>query len=196
MSSRISGSLESAFTADTVLPVFLVRVVFNDAVGSENILYLSTWYHDISYDAGDGNGSQTYLPAGSLLTVASVDENSDLGASGLRLTLSGCDPQIVQNARDEDYQGHDCDVYLGAMDSDGSLIGATTYFSGINDNITYTAKQDSIDISLTVENKLIRFGKSKTKRYTDAEQKAEFSTDKGFEFVNSIAEREIKWGQA
>ena len=170
MSSRISGDLNTALTADVVRPVFLVKIVFNPS--TNNILRLSTWNHNISYDAGDGNGSQTYLPAGSLLSVASVDENSDLGASGLRLTLSGCDPQIVQNARDEDYQGHDCDVYLGAMNEDGTLVGATVYFSGTNDHIIYSAKESSIDATLTAENKLIRFSKSRIKRYTDAEQKA------------------------
>jgi hypothetical protein len=191
MSSRVSGSLSLAITANTVRPVFLVRIVF----ASDNIVRMATTNHSIDYDAGDGNGSQTYQPAGSLLTVSAVDENSDLGASGLQITLSGCDPLLVQNARDVEYQGGDCDIYLGALNSDGTLIGATPYFSGVNDHMVYSAREGAIDVTLTAENKMIRLSKSRLKRNTDAEQKFEFPTDKGFEFVNYISERDVEWGK-
>ena len=50
-------------------------------------------------------------------------------------------------------------------------------------------------ISISVENKLIAFEKSKIRRYTAEDQKIDHPTDKGFEFVTAIVEKEIIWGR-
>jgi len=51
-------------------------------------------------------------------------------------------------------------------------------------------------ITVSVENKLIAFERSKIRRYTAEDQKIEHPTDKGFEFVAKIQEKEIIWGRA
>lgn len=183
--ARLSGNLLTEFTSDTVRPVFFVRITFSNSA----TLKLWTGNGNITYDSHD------YVGTGSLMSIESVDENSDLGASGLRINLSGCDSQIVQYARDEDYQGEECVVLLGAIDENNAVQGSTVYFQGYNDHITYTQTGDKITASLTAENKLIRFGKSNIARYTNEDQKQRFSGDKGLEFVNAIAEAEVKWGQ-
>jgi len=51
-------------------------------------------------------------------------------------------------------------------------------------------------IGMTAENKLVDFRRPREVRYTDEEQKNLYSGDKGLEFVNSIQEKEIYWGNA
>lgn len=182
--ARLSGNLLTEVTSDVVRPVFFVRITFSN---SET---LKLW-------TGNGSktyGGHTYVGTGSLMSIESVDENSDLGASGIRINLSGCDSQIVQYARDEEYQGEECVVLLGAVDEDDVVQGSTVYFQGYNDHIIYTQTGEQITASLTAENKLIRFGKSNIARYTNEDQKERFAGDKGLEFVNVIAEKEVKWG--
>lgn len=185
MARDLSANLLTEFTSDSLKPVFFVRINFAD----NNILKLSTLGSDITYDG------HTYVGAGALLGIESVDENSDLGVSGLRLSLNGIDPQVVQSARDEDYQGRECVVLLGAMDENGAVVGSTTYFQGYNDYIVYTQSGDTAVATLTAENSLVRFSKSKVSRYTWAEQIKKHNFDEGLQFVNTIAEAEVKWGE-
>ena len=85
---------------------------------------------------------------------------------------------------------------LGAFDSSGSLIAdPTVMFSGFMDIMTITEGGDSSTISVSVENKLIAFERSKIRRYTAEDQKIDHPTDKGFEFVTAIVEKEIIWGR-
>lgn len=184
--SRLSTALSTAVSSELVRPFFLCEIHFGTL--ASDILRLSTLNYQVTYD------SEVYEPAASLLTISAVDENTDLGASGIRISLSGADANIVQKTRDKDYQGLDCNVYLGAVTANQQIIDVVPYFFGLNDHITFTQKERSVDISLTAENMLIRFGKSNIKRYTDADQKALHSTDLGFSLVNSIQEKEIKWG--
>jgi hypothetical protein len=51
-------------------------------------------------------------------------------------------------------------------------------------------------IGMTAENKLVDFRRPREVRYTDEEQKNLYPLDKGLEFVNSIQEKEIYWGNA
>lgn len=184
MARNLSANLLTEFTSDVLRPVFFVRIKFAD----NNILKLSTLGASITYDG------HTYVGTGNLLGVESVDENSDLGVSGIRISLSGLDAQIVQNARNENYQGKECVVLLGAMDESGAVVGTTDYFQGYNDHIVYTQSANKITALLTAENRLVRFSKSKISRYTWAEQIKNYNTDLGLQFVNTIAEAEIKWG--
>lgn len=185
MARNLSANLLAEFTSESLRPVFFVRIQF----ANNNFLKISTLNSPITYDG------HTYVGAGNLLGIASVDENSDLGVSGINISLSGIDSQVVQNTRDEDYQGKECVVMLGAMDENNSVVGSTVYFQGYNDYIVYTQSAGTIIATLTAENKLVRFSKSKVSRYTWADQTKNYSTDQGLQFVNTIAEAEIKWGQ-
>ena len=56
-------------------------------------------------------------------------------------------------------------------------------------------RQQYSTITIAVENKLIAFERSKVRRYTAEDQKIDHPTDKGFEFVTAIVEKEIIWGR-
>jgi len=63
------------------------------------------------------------------------------------------------------------------------------------DTMTIAEAGEYSTISIAVENKLIAFEKTKIRRYTAEDQKIDHPTDKGFEFVTAIVEKEIIWGR-
>mgnify|MGYP003628492015 FL=1 len=85
---------------------------------------------------------------------------------------------------------------LGAFDNSGALIAdPVIVFSGFMDVMTITESGKHSQITVAVENKLVAFDRSKVRRYTAVDQKIDHPTDKGFEFVTAIVEKEIIWGR-
>ena len=62
------------------------------------------------------------------------------------------------------------------------------------DVLTIDEGGETSTINLSVENKLIQLGRSKTRRYNSADQRADHPADEGFDYVASIAEKDITWG--
>jgi hypothetical protein len=142
-------------------------------------------------------GGNTYTGVGDLLSIGEIAESSDLSAAGISVSITGLKSEFLVIAKDHQYQGRPLTVALGAFDSSGSLIAdPTVMFSGFMDIMTITEGGDSSTISVSVENKLIAFERSKVRRYTAEDQKIDHPTDKGFEFVTAIVEKEIIWGRA
>ena len=49
-------------------------------------------------------------------------------------------------------------------------------------------------LKLDIENRLIDWERPRISRFTNEEQQNLFSGDKGLEFVDSVAEKELFWG--
>ena len=49
-------------------------------------------------------------------------------------------------------------------------------------------------IELDIENRLVDWERPKISRFTNEEQQNLYSGDKGLEFVDSVAEKELFWG--
>ena len=130
------------------------------------------------------------------MEIGIVSESADLSANGMSIRLSGVTEPLVSKARDEDYQGRELKVLLGAMDSTNSVISSPVIiFSGFMDTMTIQDTADTATITVTVENRLIEFQRNRIRRYTAEDQKIDYPTDKGLEFVAEIAEKEIVWGR-
>ena len=104
---------------------------------------------------------------------------------------------MIAVALSENYQGRECSVMFGALDSSASLVSSPiTIFSGRMDVMSINDDGQNATIGMTAENKLVDFRRPREVRYTDEEQKTLYPTDKGLEFVNAIQEKEIYWGNA
>jgi hypothetical protein len=140
-------------------------------------------------------GGVDYIGAGNLLSVGDISESTELQANGIRLMLSGVSGALITKARDEDYQGRELKVLLGAMDAGNSLIAdPVVMFSGFMDTMSINDAGETAIISVTAENRLIEFEKTRVRRYTAEDQKIDFPNDKGLEYVAEMAEKEIVWG--
>lgn len=178
--------MESAVTADLVRPITLVQCAFD--TGNLN---LWSGIGDLTVSGVD------YVGAGSLLSIGEIAETSELSANGITVTLSGVTSPLLSKARDEDYQGRELKVLLGAMDAvNGVISNPVVVFSGFMDTMVINDGGETSTIQVTVENRLIEFERTRVRRYTAEDQKIDFPTDKGLEFVAEMEEKEIVWGRA
>lgn len=185
MSRTLTTAMSNALVADVVRPIYLVRMVFDSSD-------LNVWsgMGDLSY------GGETYTGLGDLLSISEIKETADVQATGMNVSLAGVKSSLVTIAKDQDYQGRELTVSLGAFDSSGDLIAdPVIIFSGFMDTMTINEAGEYSSITIAVENKLIAFERSKVRRYTAEDQKINHPTDKGFEFVTAIVEKEIFWGR-
>ena len=185
MTRDLTSGMQTAVTADLVRPITLVQCAFDS--GNLN---LWSGIGDLTVDSVD------YVGAGSLLGIGEITETSELSANGVTVTLSGVTSPLIEKARDEDYQGRELKVLLGAMDaSNGVISDPIVVFSGFMDTMTINEGGETATIQVTVENRLIEFEKTRVRRYTAEDQKIDYPNDKGLEFVAEMAEKEIVWGR-
>jgi|TARA_R110000744_G_scaffold152542_1_gene266660 hypothetical protein len=185
MSRTLSTEMQAVATAEVVRPIYLLDLEF-----SSGSVYFWSGYGDLNYN------SNSYLGAGDLLNIAPVKETADLTANGMIITLAGIKQSLLLLARDEPYQGRPLTIRLGAFDESGDLIASPVIlFSGFMDVMTIEDNGETSTIQVSAENKLIAFQRTAVRRYTAEDQKIEHPTDKGFEFVAKIQEKEIIWGR-
>ena len=185
MSRVLSNAMKEMAVAKVVRPIFLVHMVFDSSE-------LNIWsgVGNLSFD------SVTYTGLGDLLSISEIKETSDISATGISVSLSGVKTSFIAMAKDQDYQGRELTVRLGAFNESGSLIAdPVIIFSGFMDTMTIAEAGAYSSITIAVENKLVAFERAKVRRYTAEDQKIEYPADKGFEFVTSIVQKEIFWGR-
>lgn len=186
MSRSLTSSMQTAVTADLVRPIILVECAFDSG--------------DLNLWNGIGTltvSSTDYVGAGTLLAIGEIAESSELQANGITVTLSGITDPLLSKARDEDYQGRELAVKLGAMDSSNGVISnPVTVFSGFMDTMVINDSSETAQIQIAVENRLIEFERTRIRRYTAEDQKIDYPNDKGLEFVAEMAEKEIVWGRS
>lgn len=181
----LSANMVTEVSASQLSPIILASLSFTTPVN------LWSGYGTITY------GGTGYLGIGTLGTISPVEETTDLAARGITMQLSGVPTAMIAVALSENYQGKACSVMFGALDASGSLVSSPiTVFSGRMDVMSINDDGQNATIGMTAENKLVDFRRPREVRYTDEEQKNLYSGDKGLEFVNSIQEKEIYWGNA
>ncbi len=88
-SGTLQQNLLTAFTSTSVKPVFLIEIHW----GGTSYDRLTTAGSTLTYD-GD-----SYIDAGDMLSLSSVSENSDLGASGITIQLTASNATTLGYAR-------------------------------------------------------------------------------------------------
>lgn len=184
MPRSLSASMRAVANADVVKPVVFVDMDFD--AGELN---LWSGFGELNHF------SKTYVGAGNLLNISAVQENVELRATGLSITLSGILQPLLNKALNDEYQGREVTVWLGGMDGNNDVIGdPVIIFSGFMDTMSIADGGDTSTIQLSVENRLIEFERTRVRRYTNNDQKIEHPTDKGLEYVAEIQEKSIVWG--
>jgi hypothetical protein len=181
-------------------------------VGTYTVSVSQTVTSRIMY-AGD-----TYLGAGQLVNISSVEETTEIEAKGAVITMSGIPSAFLTLALTEPYQGRECRIYFGLSLSNNQIItesgqvittenlfnlqleGGNEYFAeiftGELDQMNISEQGSTATISVTAENILIKLERPVVRRFTNEDQKSRFPSDKGLEFVASLQDKEIFWGKA
>lgn len=139
---------------------------------------------------------ETWLGAGSLLGIGPIEETQQVVANGTTVSLSGVPLELVALAIDEARQGKPGRVWLGLLTEAGEIIAdPVRAFTGRLDVPEVVDGGDTCTVTISYENRLIDLGAARNWRYTHESQQVLAPGDRGFEFVTTIQDKEIKWGR-
>lgn len=186
MARVLTAGMITEYTAKTLSPIILIKAEFVSAD-----LNLWSGRGDLVY-AGD-----TYLGAGSFLTISEVIESVNLEANNVTFGLSGIPSSLISLALSEAYQGRFISQWAGCLDASGAIV-ADPYlqFKGRMDVIEIMDSGETSSISVRAESILIDFRRTKLRNFTDEDQKAIYSSDKGLQYVGQLQDKELIWGRA
>lgn len=196
MARKLTAQMLAAVTNRSVRPILLVNLNFASAP-----VNLWSGYGNITVgcpSSGTGGALQnfTFTGAGTLGTLDKVPETSDGSSQGVKLTLTGIPLTLIALAVEELYQGGLAQIWLGCFDINTNLIVITPYliFAGSMDVMAVTDGTKSATISLSCENRLIELDRPRERRYSDFDQQIDYPGDTGLQYVNSLQDLQIYWG--
>jgi hypothetical protein len=139
----------------------------------------------------------SWLGVGNLGGISAVQETADTIAQNITLSLSGIPTEYLSDVIEAVKQNTDVQVWFGFLADDNSIV-ADPYqvFRGHIDVPTITEGADTSTVSITCENPLIDLQRASGRRYTPDDQRIDYSTDKGFDYVAAIQEWNGTWGKA
>jgi len=144
----------------------------------------------------DWNG-HTWTGAGHMLALTTIQETTDVRATGLTATLSGLPVSLLSAVLLNARRGYAGTVWLGLFDAAGALIAdPAVAFKGRLDVPSIDADESTCTISVSYESRLIDLERARDRRYTNEDQAIDYPLDLGFEYVPSIQNARINWGIA
>jgi hypothetical protein len=147
-----------------------------------------------------GNGATLTVPSGATQLQLGINDNAyiyNTGGFTATVAIAGSIPisSSLMNEVLTDVQiGAAAQIYFGLMSS-GAIVG-TPYlaFSGTVDKPTVKVGTDTMTISLALENRLVNLQRANQRRYTSADQRLYYPTDTGFNWVETLNDRALRWG--
>ena len=142
----------------------------------------------------DEQDNKTFSGVGELGSIETVEENIEVIARSVTLTVSGLDASLLGEALSEDYQNRTVTIYLATINPDAGLLISSPeiIWEGRMNQQTVTLSRGEATITITCEHRLRR--EPRIARYTDADQKQVFSNDRFFDLVPNIEGYVSKWG--
>lgn len=183
MSRDLEADLVTEIEAPVLSPVLLTEFLFD---GGD----VRFWngYTDLT---ALGN---IYTGSGNLISVSEYQETESLQAQGITFSLAGIPSNILSIALQEEYQGRESNLYIGALDTSGVLVSDPyRIFSGFMDVMEITEAGETCAIEVNSESKAVILNRKKDNRYTPEDQKSEYPGDKGLDFVPLNQDKEIIW---
>ena len=140
--------------------------------------------------------SETYTGAGALLSISSIEDTLDLKPTGISISLSGMDSDVLNMALTENYQNRDISVFMGfLMGGSNEVAGVLKVFAGRMMSLSIDDEIDGATVGIEAENRLIDLERPSNLRYTAESQKFIDSTDTSLNRVQQLQDKQIAWGQ-
>lgn len=181
MSRDIAGVIATALGDEVVEPFFAVDLEFDSGT-------LRLW---TGVGSREINGNE-YIGAGNFLQISEMQETAEIQAAGATLTLSGIPSELLSLALTEPYQQRPARIYFGLVGAEADMAEV---FTARMDQMTIEEGPESSIIQLSIENVLVDLERPRVLRYTNNDQQSRFPGDRGFEFVETIQNREVFWGR-
>ncbi len=189
MARDITTAFKNSIEGGVVKPIVGIELEFSDGT-------LRFWngYGNLTMTAG--GSSKVFTGAGDMLGISEIEESSTLSMSGVTLTLAGIKTSIISTALGANYTNRKGAIYLGLFNTSNNVIADVyTLFKGNMDVMNIQEGSDTCLITLKLESRLITFEKPSNRMYTNEDQKIDFTSDLGFEFIPDLQDKEITWGK-
>lgn len=187
----IGGAASTALGSGSVALVGLVEMMFTGGT-----LRLSTSRYDVLLD--DESPTLTYIASRLLGQIGDVSDAPG-EAQNLSLSLSGLDPAIIAIALGEQIRGRPIRLNVGVLDATThAMLDVVQLWAGrmATMDIVQDPKGPTATIKLTAEHRGVLFNRAKPLRYTDADQRKLFPSDKSLEYMISQSDHQDIWPAA
>ena len=183
--SRTLSPLTAAAAQDQVVrPIILAQMEFESGTVTVTDAPFSLTYDGV-----------TYTGVGQLGAISAVEEGAELQSYAINLSLSGIPSELVSLALLDAYQGNDIRLSLALLDKGHTIIGTPMLlFRGRMDTMDIELGETAT-ITLTAQSRMADWERARLRRYTDEDQRTEYPSDKGFEYIAQMAEKTIYWGR-
>jgi hypothetical protein len=138
-------------------------------------------------------GGDDYLGVGAFGKIDVLEDTLDLQSKPVSLQLSSITPGIIDAIKTDDVFGRDADVYLGAVDEEGQLVGTPeNWYSGHMETVKVVlGSEDGVAIQL--QSRASRLSLRSNKRYTIEDHQADFPGDLMLEFLPVLMDVSVSW---
>jgi len=141
-------------------------------------------------------GGNDWLGVGTFGSVSSVEESAELQKRTITYTLTGIPNSLISIVLGESYQGRPAKLYVGFLDpTTGQLVDDPELIDQGLMDISDIDEGKECSVTITAESRIAAWDRPVIRRFTDADQKARFPGDRGLEFIDQAAQKEINWGR-
>jgi len=184
MARGISPAARAAANAKVVRPAAFIELNFDSGPWR-------TW-------TGTGEivvGGQIYIGTGAMLTLQLPAETADLTANPLQASITGLDEEMVALALAEPYQGRVATIRQGFFGPDNQPVAPPDVWTRARlDVMDIDEAGDTSTLNITAETKLRDLRRPIGLLYTPEDQETLFPGDRFFQYVPTIADAQVYWG--
>lgn len=184
MFRSISSAIATAFGSSTVNKIILmVRLDFNSGT-----LAWNSGTNNITYNTIE------YIASSTLGNVSSVNESLGVKSSGVTVSISGVQQELIAALLLEPFLNRKGYVFLAMLDNNDAFNSANVVqiFEGKIDNISGIQSKNP-SFSVSIRSRLSDWERSRSIKYTDADQQKIHPGDKGMEFIPQLSQKKIIW---
>ncbi len=182
MSRDIDAALVTASTSQYFKFNIFAKLEFDAAT-----IYIHNGIGPLSF------GGNEYLGVGDFGGISVIEEGPEISPYGISLILSALDSTFLNTALTLDYYMRPITIYIGAINSSGALVAdPDELWSGKMDTMDIVTGQVNT-IQLNCESDLAIFDKINGKRYSDAQQQADYPGDLFFQFLDQMVDSNVPW---
>lgn len=151
---------------------------------------------DVRVHSGIGElviNSQLFSGLGTLGSISPQKMDGGTEAKQLNLSLSLIDSAMVAMALNESVVGSYTEIYLVAMNQDGSIDEAQVFFAGKISSVSAVIGDEN-QVTYSCANELDEWDKTPADRYTDDSHQQRYPGDRFYRYTAQMSERTITWG--
>lgn len=179
----MTPAFQAAVAAKNYQPILLIEGFFDSGT-----LRFWTGYGDLVWS---GN---TFIGSGQVIGLSDVTETNAVESNSVTFMLNGIPSTNLSFALTENYQNRVVKYWLGLLSNGVLIADPVALFVGRADSMTIRDNGETADIALKAESHLADLLRPRARRYTQEDQKIDYPSDLGLQFVRDIQDKTYRFG--